>query len=366
MANTKPSGEQAEAGATIERARQEINAPVMVNPKYKRPAIDHIIPRTRREYRCTCCGKLYTKQEGNFLKAGDSLMWQANSGYMPVCKVCAEALYKSLVSFYSGNEEHAMRHWCCIWGYFYDTEASVSAGKKKDNCRALTYPSRINAKQIALRGTSYLDTVRRETEMVRVSVANEMTDEEAAQFVYTKGIAKKWGHGYTAEEYEWLEEQEDDWRTRVECKTKAQEELIRAICIAQFNIHKAQQGGGKFSEAMKTFQDLLASCNLQPRQAREDESSDQQTFGTLIRQLEEERPVPKAEPEWEDVDGIKNYIDTYFLGHLCKLVHLDNDCSEKYEREMAKYTVQPPAYENDDEAVDLSLLDKYGERGNKQ
>ena len=117
---------------------------------------------------------------------------------------------------------------------------------------------------------------------------------------------------------------------------------------------------------MRSFQDLLASCNLQPRQNAGDDLVDQNTFGTLIRQFEQERPIPQADPEWEDVDNIKDYIDTFFLGHLCKLVHIENDCAEKYSKIMDKYTVKPPVYENEDDAVDVSLLDKFSEKAEKQ
>ncbi len=72
------------------------------------------------------------------------------------------------------------------------------------------------------------------------------------------------------------------------------------------------------------------------------------------------------EPEWEDVDGIKRYIDTWFLGHLCNNVHITNDCEEQYRREMEKYTVKPPEYDGDDDALDLSLLEKFSNKGDKK
>ena len=138
------------------------------------------------------------------------------------------------------------------------------------------------------------------------------------------------------------------------------------LCLSQLNIQKAQQGGGKVTEAMKAFQDLLASCNLQPRQNTNDDITDQNTFGTLIKQFEQERPLPKAEPEWEDVDGIKKYIDTFFFGHLCHVVDIKNDNEEQYRKAMEQYTVKPPAYDGDDDAVDISLLEKFSSKGDKK
>ena len=124
--------------------------------------------------------------------------------------------------------------------------------------------------------------------------------------------------------------------------------------------------GNRAAEATKTFTDLLASCNLQPRQNANDDLADQNTFGTLIKQFEQERPLPQAEPEWEDVDGIKKYIDTFFFGHLCHVVDIKNDNEETYRKAIEQYTVKPPAYDGDDDAVDISLLEKFSAKGDKK
>ena len=63
---------------------------------------------------------------------------------------------------------------------------------------------------------------------------------------------------------------------------------------------------------------------------------------------------------------MKDLIDTYFLGHLSKLVHVKNDNADKYEAEIAKYSVQPPVYEEDDDAGETSLLDKYSDKDTKK
>ena len=114
---------------------------------------------------------------------------------------------------------------------------------------------------------------------------------------------------------------------------------------------------------MSTFQSLLGSANLKPSQKTDPATKEQDTFGTLIMKLEKERPVPEPNPEWEDVDDISKYVDAYFLGHLSKLLHVENDAAEAYENELKKNTVTPPEYEGIDEKVDTSLLDKYKEGG---
>lgn len=357
-----------QGGSMLEQVKLLHNAPIKINEDFLMPKIRIQESNSAREYVCTCCGKSYTRQDGNFYKSSNSILWQANSGYIPICKTCAEAIYNALIDFYSGNEEHALHHWCGIFDYPYDLAASaMTAGYvQPGRSRLSLYPSKLNTKQVMSRGKTYLDTVRYEAgESNRIKTVNDIvaTKKGGDRFVVTKEITKKWGLGLTPEDYEWLEEQEEDWRSRTECKTKAQEELIRTICLSQLNIRQAQQGNGKVVEAMRSFQDLLASCNLQPRQNTNDDIVDQNTFGTLIKQFEQERPLPTPDPEWEDVDGIKHYIDTWFLGHLCNNLHITNDCEEEYRKEMEKYTVKPPSYDGGDDAVDVSILEKYSNKG---
>lgn len=358
-----------QGGNMLEQVQLLYKAPIKVNDNFQMPKIRIQESNSSREYVCTCCGKSYQRQNGNFYKSGNSILWKGNNGYIPICKTCSEAIFNALIDFYSGNEEHALHHWCGIFDYPYDISASAMTvgSAQPGRSRLSLYPSKLNTIQVMKRGKSYLDTVRNETgEANRIKTVNDIITpkEDDTEFTVTKEMVKKWGFGLTPEEYEWLCEQEEDWRSRVECKTKAQEELIRMICQAQLNVQKAQQGSGKVSEAMKAFQDLLASCNLQPRQNTNDDFMDQNTFGTFIKKIENERPISSPLPEWEDVDGIKKYIDTYLFGHLAKVVHIKNDNEAQYEEEISKYTVARPDYNDEGDTVnEPSLLDKYSDRG---
>lgn len=98
----------------------------------------------------------------------------------------------------------------------------------------------------------------------------------------------------------------------------------------------------KLVEALKVFQDLLGTANLKPSQNNEKAMVEQNTFGTLIKKWENERPISEPLPEWQDVDNIRKYITVYFLGHLCKMVGVQNKYSAAYEEEMAKYRVEMP------------------------
>lgn len=127
--------------------------------------------------------------------------------------------------------------------------------------------------------------------------------------------------------------------------------MFKQICYAQLDILKAKRAGQPTKDLTKTLQDLLATANLQPKQTKDNTLAEQNTFGTLIRKWENERPIPEPDEEWKDVDGIAKYITIYFLGHLCKMMGIKNSYSRMYEAEMAKYKVEKPEYEDDDEAL---------------
>lgn len=357
-------------GKTLYNSAQEKRkktSVVRVDSSAKPKAIEASPPGMK--YGCVCCGKKYTKQDGNF-QVSYSPLFKGNNGYLPFCRTCVDQYYQQLVGYYSGNDKHALRRCCQLFDWFYSEDVIAMMDKSAPGkSRVLMYPSKMGMAQIQDRGTNYLDTVRIETTDKIMETEDLSPDEGRAKKVTVpKETVIFFGFGYNDEEYQYLEREYQSWTTRHECKTKAQEEIFKGLCIAQLTIRRAQQTGTskELTDAMKTFQDLLGAANLKPSQTNDNALIEQNTFGTLIRRIENERPIREPLPEWRDVDDIERYISTYFLGHMSKLVHVKNDCSDMYEREMAKRTVTPPQYDGGDDAGATSLLDKYSDRGDKQ
>lgn len=356
-------------GNKLEYAKLSSSSAIKIDPAVKIKKIEQDPDGIK--YKCSCCGKEYTAQKGNF-PVTNSMLYEGNNGYLTICKSCVEKYYQQLVGVYSGNEEHALEHCCRLFDWFYSNDVvamtkNISQGRSKVS----VYPSKMNIKQVQDKGKTYLDTIRikHQQDDKIMDVEDIITPDETAESIgerASKDTIMFFGFGYNDEEYLFLEDQYADWTTRYECKTKAQEELFKSICIAQLTIQRAQRRGStkEVTDAMKTFQDLLGTANLKPSQTNDNALADQNTFGTLIKKWETERPIAEADEEWKDVDGINKYINTFFLGHLCNLVHVENDYEEQYREEMAKYTVTPPVYE-EDEMGETALLDKFSNKGNK-
>lgn len=168
-----------------------------------------------------------------------------------------------------------------------------------------------------------------------------------------KRARKRFGRDYSTSDLYFLETEYEDWTSRYECQTKAQEEIFERLAWKKLEIKNATKAGQATKDLDKTYQELLSTANITPKQAGMDTFADAQTLGTLIQKWEETRPLPEIDPELEDVDKIGVYIDAFFRGHTSKMLGIKNAFSNIYERVMAKYTVKPPTYEDEEDSEDI-------------
>lgn len=186
-----------------------------------------------------------------------------------------------------------------------------------------------------------------------LGVYSEDQEEQKLNQKTIKNGKKRFGLGYSNEDYMFLENEYQDWVTRYECNTKTQEEIFARLSFKKWEINKASRNGQVTKDLDKTYQELMATANIAPRQTTMDAMSDAQTLGTLIQKYEETRPLPDIDPELEDVDKIGLYIDSFYRGHMSKMLGLKNRFSNIYEKVMARFTVKPPEY---DEETDSEIL----------
>ncbi len=303
----------------------------------------------KKPYKCVTCGKRYSTQKNNF-SYSQSPLYNGNNHFLPTCITCLESLVEQYTVML-GSQDEAIKRVCLHYDIFV-SESTLNSCKKIDanRSRIREYIRQCNLQQNA--GKTY-DTYL--SELNNKNTLDSSNDIEKARNSGELKVAKKtisfFGLGYTPEQYRFLQDQYDDWTHRHECRTKSQEEVFKNLCIAQLNIQIAQQTGGKVKDAMDSFQNLLGTANLKPCQTNENALADQNTFGTLIKKWENEKPISEPDPEWKDVDGIARYIHIYFLGHLCKMMGIKNSYSRMYDEEMEKYRVEKPEYEGDDEAL---------------
>jgi hypothetical protein len=177
-------------------------------------------------------------------------------------------------------------------------------------------------------------------------ISNSKIDEKTREF---------FGAGFIDDDYAFLQREYNDWTARHECKTKAQEEVFKDICFNRLQNLKALRAGEDTKDITASFQKMLDSGKLQPKQNAGDTTADNQTFGTLIDKWENTRPLPEIDEELRDVDKIGFYIDTFFKGHTCKMLNIKNAFSNLYSSMMKKFTVNKPEYNLDEDDCDSEI-----------
>lgn len=197
---------------------------------------------------------------------------------------------------------------------------------------------------------------------------SELSDESEVLELTTnrkprKEILKIFGSGFTNEDYLYLQDQYDDWKSRTQVDGKSQETYIIQICFKLLDIWKCQKLGKDTDKLIKSLNDLMAAANLQPKQNVGNASTDTLTFGQLIEKWEMEKPIPEPSEEFKDVDGIGQYIRIWFAGWLAKAVGLKNTYTEEFDEYMKQYTVTKPEYadEENSEGIYEKLFGKDGD-----
>ena len=279
------------------------------------------------------------------------------SGKFPVCKKCLMLMatdYDKKTNTYTDNKEKTKETLRFLDLPFiestYNSALSSVQAEVNEKNRSTAWQQYITMVQSLpnWRGLRWKDSD------FEVDIANEEETKINAKTI--KNGKKRFGNGYSNEDYMFLENEYQDWITRYECSTKAQESIFERLSFKKWEINKATKSGQPTKDLDKTYQELLATANIQPRQSGMDSMADAQTLGTLIQKYEETRPLPEIDPELADVDKIGLYIDSFYRGHSCKMLGLKNTFTNLYEKVMSKYTVKPPEY--DDESDSEIIFDK--------
>lgn len=165
-----------------------------------------------------------------------------------------------------------------------------------------------------------------------------------------KNAKKRFGTSYSDEELMFLENEYQDWVTRYECNTKANEEVFENLSLLKLLKKQAIKDGKPTKDLDKQQQDWLDTGNLKPKQSNSDTNANAHAFGTMLQFWEEHDPLPETDPELRDVDKIGLYFDVFFRGHAAKMLGLKNAFSHIYETFMKQFTVNKPQYDEDEDS----------------
>lgn len=297
---------------------------------------------------CTCCGK--AKDEKDYY--GSNSPFNIHYGKLHVCKSC---IWEH-VDGKSTNLELIKTTLRSIDRPFINDlwNSSIDEAERDSRDVFKTYMKNLGLRQnrtlnwddSSFEGFNSSKSIPSSLKALEEEVDEETIDLNKDDLRFLKSF---WGKGYDIDSLIWLQSEYEDWTNRYECDSKGMETLIQEICLTKFDIKNRREGKEKVDQQLKTLQDLLGSSNLKPVQETGANAVEQETFGTLIKKFENEKPIPEPDKKWRDVDKIGKYVKVFFLGHLSRMLGIKNDYENEYWDEMAKYTVEEPV---DDEDAD--------------
>lgn len=283
-------------------------------------------PVSDEEYRCTCCGHKYKKQETNFNRS-KSPIYKGNHGYLSICRRCVAELYEQYVKFYDNDEDAAAERICQITDMYFDPDIwamsrkiSESRGGKSRN-RISTYVSKLNLAQTDGR-TTYSDTLVRRWEADVENAETVAEVEENDDITVEAAVVRRFGTGFDAGDYDSMQYEYQNWVERYgDPIDKRQEELYISICYMKLNLQKLLQKGdtniGTAANSYKT-QIEAATTEIEDRLKKAEAEKQLSPLGELIRDIEEYCPAEyyRDKKLFKDFDKLREYIDRFMTRPL--------------------------------------------------
>lgn len=322
------------------------------------------------KFRCSRCGKIYVRQKNNF-PISHSPLFKRNGGYMPICNNCLEDLYDHYKDVL-GSGRAAVERLCLKLDIYWSPEIySMVANGGCTNSRMKSYISKTNLLKYS--GKTYDDTLDEAQVPVVLSADNNVdSGEDLRNTPVASPIPVQlpsnetimfWGSGFTPDFYHELNVRYERWTQGLpKPLSPADEALYKQVCITEATINKNVALGKNVEQSQNALNNLLGSLSIKPIQKKEDDDAlgiDQTPLGVWIKRWEDKRPIPDDDPELQDAHGVIKYISTWMYGHLSKMLGIKNIYSKLYEDEIAKYRVERPELEDeDDEDVFDAVFDQ--------
>ena len=252
-------------------------------------------------------------------------------GKIPICKECIGKKYNEYYEKYK-SERTAIYHLCMyLWICFNDTiyKMASSAYSKEDVKTPIwqLYIQKLNSLGRANGAGIDFD----ESDLLE-----ETSYTGNDEIIIDSRVKKRWGKGFTYEDYQWLEEDYMEWTTHTDCSQISVQKLVRMICIKELQIQKAREQNKQTDKLEKSLLDLMNNSNLTPKtMSALNESESTKIYGTWIRDIEQTRPAEYFQDKklYNDFDGIKDYYNRFILRPLKNLLTGSRDFDHEFNVE---------------------------------
>ena len=284
--------------------------------------------------RCTACGE--DKRPAIDFYLSRSKLYKFNDGRMPVCKECLSSLFKELNAKYS-DEVKALYHLCMLFDIYFDrdlVEKSSANNNFSDEDNLLkSYMKNVNSlNQYKFKDSMSSDCVVLDDSLLenKKEEVEDIYEERKMTPELKKLCLKRWGSGYSDEDYIYLEDNYAEFYEAYAHDTPAERMLLMNITKTLLEGEKSRKSGDKkgYENMLKLVSSMLTDAAIKPSQKKTMGDEVGECFGVFIENLEKNEPVNEAIDDFADVDNIGKLIDRQFVKNFAKVFGLVGDDDE--------------------------------------
>ena len=257
------------------------------------------MPETR--YKCFKCGNpqplssYFTCKNGVF-------------EYLPMCKSCAKDLFNKYIEECESPYD-ALYKFCAAMNLYYSTTAATGAFST------------------VIKGDGFTDAVLGNymKTLLLPQYADGAQNESVQQIIdNTRANVKKWGSGYSGEEYRRLNELYSQWAGGTPQDTVTQVSITKDLCKIDLKIEKYTVENRDTKDLLTQKQALIKSLAIDPQTLLKNRQDNEATecFGAWIAEIEKSSPAEYLDdPDvYFDVNGIEAYWDKHIRRPLKNLL----------------------------------------------
>lgn len=232
------------------------------------------------------------KPEIRFYSAVDEYL--DTNGYLSVCKECCGEIYKAALST-ELDMKKAIYKTCKILNIAYVDDAVDSTVLHLDT-KAIEMDSAFGVYKAKL--GNYFRVVKDVPQTFEPVTGVKFNETDAQQIKELQGqdfseyLKNTWGSGLSIDDYNFLENQLNEWKSKHKCDTTSELVLMQEICQFQLSLRKAREQGLDTKTLVKGLQDIIKTANLSPAQANmTGANKGAESFGMWIKDIEQKEPA---------------------------------------------------------------------------
>lgn len=324
------------------KTKEDVVREAMTSPKKIDTSISFNIPRshqhfdeTKHKFKCSSCGKGFGSQNGNFQKS-NSPLFQSNDGYLPWCRDCTDKYFALLTALYSGNQYHAIEHYCQQADWVYDINPLVAARETESGHRDRTILAHYSAKKNLNTGgrKTYIDTIKNDFESKQEEIIQSKDDVKEKELSVTGTAIDRWGIGLTEWDYSVLEDHYKMLKKNNPNIDANQEIFVKSCCNLYWMQTKMLRSDNvdatKYTSLVEQYSKTFKQAGL--KTIEEKDNSADECLGVTLATIAQYTPEEyyKNKSIYTDFDGIGDYFDRFVKRPLKNLMFGSNERDKKF------------------------------------